>query len=93
MLSGCPSKEIHGKQCEIRKNTLLSPYYVQWEPVQKSTEAEIRSTHERIRGHEFHSILEQSTDEHSVLVRFKMKMSFPQESVQRLKKEQMLQIQ
>ena len=40
-----------------------SPYYVQWEPVQKSTEAEIRSAHERIRGHEFHSILEQSTDD------------------------------
>ena len=36
LLPGLPLG-ISGKLCEIRNYTVLSPYYVQWEPVQKST--------------------------------------------------------
>ena len=54
-------KKFTEKRCEIRKRNFLSFYYVQWEPVQKRTQAEIRPAHERIRGDEFHSILETTT--------------------------------
>ena len=36
LLPGLPLG-ISGKLCEIRYYTVLPPYYVQWEPVQKST--------------------------------------------------------
>ena len=56
-------RKFTGKRCEIRKHNVFPLYYVQWEPVQKSTQAEIRSAHKRIHWHEFHSILEQFTDD------------------------------
>ena len=85
-------KKFTEKRCEIRKRNFLSSYYVQWEPVQKRTQAEIRPAHERIRGDEFHSILE--NDDTLNLGQVWKENVVSSEAVLRLKKkEQMLQIQ
>ena len=73
---------------------MLSPYYVQWKPVQKSIQAWKRSAYKRIRGHKFHSILEQFTDDTLNLSQDqKEKVVYSRVGSTVKKKEQMLQIQ